>query len=349
MRDIPKMEQAFLRGDFDMLRIRLPTTWYDKLDPQKVEEVKDGYVHRTQFYNDVPRPTWALYINQTKPLLDNIDVRIGLNYATNWEIVISEYFRGDYTRMRTSSDGYGRFTHPTLEPRAFSIKNAEEAFARAGFTERGADGIFENSSGQRLSFTLTTPYRRLEEVVTILEREGRKAGVEFKLEVLDLTAGWKKVQEKKHEIVLGALSVSVEPYPRYHDHFHSYNAFKADGSLKPNTNNFTVTADPSYDELIEKYDKSQDLDEILKIAHELEQKIYDDGAYIPGYVRPFLRCAYWRWIKWPEGFNPRQATEHDEYHTYWIDEDLKKDTLAAKKSGKTFEETTLVFDQHKKN
>ena len=347
MRDVNKHDQAFIKGDYDMLRIRDPAQWYDKLDPAKVPDVANGYIVRAQFYNQIPRPTYALYINRTKPLLDNLDVRVGLQHASNWQKVIDQYFRGDYQRMRTASDGYDRFTHPTLQPREYSVEKAGEAFARAGFTRRGSDGILENADGTRLSFTLTTGYQRLADPLTILEQEARKAGVELKLEILDSTAGWKKVQEKKHEIMLTALNVSVEPYPRYHDNYHSYNAFDEDGSLKANTNNFTVTSDPSYDALIERYDRSQDLDEIMELAHELEEKIYADAAFVPGYVRPFFKFAYWRWIRWPDSFNVRKATEHDEYHLYWIDEELKKETLAAKKKGESFGETTRVFDQFK--
>lgn len=349
MRDVNKHDQAFIKGDYDMLRIRDPNQWYQKLDPEKVPEVAKGYIIRAQFYNQIPRPTYALYINRTKPQLDNVNVRIGLQHATNWQQVIDQYFRGDYVRMRTASDGYGEFTHPTLEARKFSVELAEEAFARAGYTERGSDGILMNADSDRLSFTLTTGYPRLADPLNIIEREARKAGVEFKIEILDATSGWKKVQEKKHEIMLTALGVSVEPYPRYHDNYHSFNAFETDGSLKSNTNNFTVTSDPEYDALIEKYDQSQDFEEIKEIAHQLEEKIYDDAAYIPAYIRPFLKCAYWRWVQWPEGFNVRLATEHDEFHLYWIDEDIKKETLAAKKSGKSFGETTIIADQYKTN
>lgn len=346
MRDVNKMREAFLQGKYDMLRIRVPETWHDKVVG---EELEKGYIHRAQYYNEIPRPTWALYMNQTKTPLDNKDVRIGLQHAVNFELVLEKYFRGDFVRMRTSSDGYGRFTHPTLQPRTFSIEKAEAAFARAGFAERGGDGIFKNASGERLSVTVTLAHKRFENVLPILEREARKAGVELKLEVLDATSGWKKVQEKKHEIMLTALSVSVEPYPRYHDFFHSYNAFETDGSLKSNTNNFTVTSTPEYDSLIEKYDTSQNFDEIMTIGHQLEEKIYEDAAYIPGWVRPYMRCAYWRWVQWPEGFNEPGATEHDEYHLYWIDEAAKEETLAARKADKAYPATTLVINELNKN
>ena len=152
------------------------------------------------FYNQIPRPTYGLWMNESRPLLDNQDVRVGIQYATNWDLVIREYFRGDYQRMRTTSDGYGEFTEPTLQPRGYSIDQALDAFARAGFTKRGTDGILVNDAGQRLSFTVTTGYDELRDVLTILREQAAKAGLEFRIEVLDGTAAWKKVQEKQHDI-----------------------------------------------------------------------------------------------------------------------------------------------------
>jgi microcin C transport system substrate-binding protein len=79
----------------------------------------------------------------------------------------------------------------------------------------------------------------------------------------------------------------------------------------------------------------------------MEHIIYDDAAWIPGWKQPFIRSAFWRWIRWPEDFNVKLATESGEYFISWIDEDMKKETLEAMKSGKTFEPQVLVFDQYK--
>ena len=344
IRDVDKSIEAFLSGDFDMLRVRTPDVWEDKLDKEPVQK---GWVVRAQFYNQTPRPCYSLRLNKSKPLLDNRDIRLGLQHATNFDLVLEQYFRGYNERMKTSSDGYGEFSHPTLAAREFSPKKAREHFAKAGFARTGPDGILVNDDGQRLSFTVTTGYKRLSDVLTILQQEARKAGVEFQLEIMDATAAWKKVQEKKHEICLTALNRSVELYPRYWDFWHSFNAYKEDGSVKPETNNFTVTADPEWDELIDRYEQSTDLEEIKSIAIELEEKIYEDASFVPGWVRPYLQAAFWRWIQWPEGFNARLAREHDELSIHWIDPDIKAETEAAMKVGKSFGEQTLIFDQYK--
>ncbi len=343
-RDPNKAVEEFKQGIYDTFRAGVPEIWYDKLSGPEIER---GYIYKAQFYNEVPRPSYAIRINSTKPLLDNRDIRVGLHHACNWDLVIQEYFRGDNERMRTTSDGYGAFTHPTLQPRGYSVEAAEEAFAKAGFTQRGGDGIFVDGEGRRLSFTLTTGYRPLEDILTILEREAAKAGVEFRLEVLDSTAGWKKAQEKKHELVFTALNTSVELYPRYFDFFHSYNAHEEDGSPKTHTNNMTMTSDPEIDALIDRYEASSDPEEIRSLAFQIEEKLYEEAAYIPGFVQPFYRCGFWRWVGWPDGFNSRLSRYHDDLCVHWIDEKKKEETLAARKKGEGLGKSVQVYEQYR--
>jgi microcin C transport system substrate-binding protein len=303
----------------------------------------------------MPRPTYGLWINSSRPLLDNRDVRIGIHHATNWELVIEKFFRGDAVRMQTTSDGYGDFTHPTLRARTFSVERALESFARAGFTERGPDGVLVNGQGQRLSFTLTTGYEALRDILTILREEARKAGLEFRLEVLDATASWKKVQEKQHDIQFSAFAVSAEMYPRYWETYHSANAYKnaflSDGTPNParevhtQTNNLEMIALPELDRLIEAYDQSSDVQEMKRLAFQMEEILHDYASFVPGFINPFFRVGTWRWVGNPPGFNVKISRSWDEYYLYWIDEEMKRETLEARRSRTTFEPQVRVYDQ----
>ena len=84
----------------ELVEYHFPEDWYDKVSGPAVD---NGYIIKAQFYNNVPRPCYSLRMNQTKPLLDNRDIRIGVGYASNWELVIKQYFRGDYERMESCS------------------------------------------------------------------------------------------------------------------------------------------------------------------------------------------------------------------------------------------------------
>ena len=356
IRDNAKRFEAFRKGELSMFSLALPEFFYEKL-PETDPLVSDGYVNRAVFYNQIPRPTYGLWINSGRPLLDNRDIRIGINFASNWDKVIAEYFRGDYFRMRTTADGYGAFSHPTLRARSFDVEAALDHFSKAGFTERGPDGVLVNQAGDRLSFTLSTGYESLKDTLTILREEALQAGLEFRLEVLDGTASWKKVQEKQHDVHFAAFNVSPEMFPRYWETYHSVNAYDApwlpDGSLnpqrklKPQTNNLQSIANAELDIRIEAYRASDDVVEMQRLAFEMEELLFDEGSFVPGFVIPFMRSAYWRWVRWPEDFNVKLGRNITEYFLFWIDDGIREATLQARRGGEQFPVVDAVFDQYR--
>jgi microcin C transport system substrate-binding protein len=348
VRDPAKSFESFKKGDFDIARLNLAEYWYEKL-PDDDPLVKNGYVHKYTFYNEIPRGTLGLWLNTSKPPLDNVHVRHGIHHAANWNLVIEKFFRGDWERLRTTGDGYGEPSRSDIEPREFSVEKATAEFAKAGFTKRGPDGILMNDQGQRLSFTVTTGYKTFGDALTILKQEGLKAGIEFQIEILDSTAGWKKAQEKNHQIALtGTSSSPSEFYPRYWDFWHSDNALD-NGKPKPQTNNFTITALPELDELIDRYEKSEDHTEKVGLAHQIEDILYEHAAWVPGVDMIFYRVGSWRWIEWPENFNVRRSEHERSYWVHWIDEEKRKETKEAMKAGKTFDPVIKVYDQYKPN
>lgn len=358
VRDTPKALEMFLKGELDVFSLSLAEYWYEKVSDDN-EAVQSGYIKKATFYNQYPRPTYGLWMNQSKPLLDSNDIRVGLNFATNWQKICDEYFRGDATRMRTTADGFGDFTHPTLQPRPYNTDKALEAFAKAGFTERGPDGILVNEEGQRLSITISTGYKHFQDLLTILKEEAAKAGLEYNLQVLDGTAGWKLVQEKNHEIHFSAFGVGPEMFPRYKETYHSSRAydkaFNDDGSVNPNrqpksqTNNLQVIANRELDGMIEQYDNSEDLDEMLDLSRRMEELLFEDASFIPGFVLPTYRVGYWRWRHYPDDFNVKLSSRPGEYWVGWMDEAEKKETLDARKRGQAFTPSIEVYDQYKED
>jgi len=340
IRDPEKAFESFKRGDIDGFGLSLPKYWYDKL-PDNDPLVQKGYIHKTTFYNQFPVASTGLYINTSMPFLNNRDVREGIAYASNFDLIDRDYFRGDFVRMQTDADGYAEVPFPGIHPRPFSVDQALAHFAKAGFTKRGPDGILMNAKGERLSFTVTCGDPTMRDPLTILRQEAAKAGMELNLEMLDDTTAFKKVLEKHHQITfMGLTGTSVEKYPRYWDFYDSSNA-------KPQTDNLTNTADPEMDKLIAAYDKAQTMDDKRRLALVLETKVYENAAFIPAFKMPFYRIGYWRWMKWPKFFNVRFSYEPGQFGLDWIDEAVKKETLEARDNGKTFPPEIKVYDQWK--
>jgi microcin C transport system substrate-binding protein len=346
VRDEEKVFQMFLRGDIDSYFIRDAKKWYEKTE---VPNVFNGYIEKATFFNEYPAVSFGMYFNLSRPPLDNQDVRIGLQHASNWEKVIQFDLRGDGQRLNLLNEGYGELSHPTLRTRPFSVKLAREAFARAGFTEQGPDGVLKDAQGRRLSFVIN--YARISDLAPIMLRikeEALRAGVEFKLEAMDASASFQKASRKEHEIAFFGLGNQL-PVPDYYQQFHSKDAYEP-GTKKPRpmTNNINVFADPEVDKILEENRNARSLDVIRETSHRLEEIFHERAVWVPAYRRPFYRVGYWRWVRWPENFNVRLGNEPEMNHVHWIDPEIKKETLEAMKSGRTFPEKNQVFDQHRK-
>ena len=356
IRDTANQFEAFRRGDIGQFKIRTADYWYERL-PDSDPDVQAGYIEKAQFFNNMPRSPWGMWINSARPHLDNVEVRLGIQYASNWELVLQQYFRGDFTRLNSSEEGYGEFTNPDVKARKFDITLAREHFAKAGFDRSGPDGILMNADGERLAFTLSTHYERYRDIFSILKEEAIKAGLDLRLEMLDVAAGSRKVSEKQHDIYFIGLNVGLEMYPRFWDSYHSDNAyddaFLDDGSVNPNrqvkvqTNNLEAVAVFEMDQKIDQYGVSSDKDEMVQLSHELSQMHHDYASFVPGFAEPFYWHASWRWVRWPEDFNVRYSSYAEDAFVHWIDMDMKEETLAARRAGQRFEPQINVYDQYR--
>jgi microcin C transport system substrate-binding protein len=243
-------------------------------------------------------------------------------------------------------DGFGQFTDGSIKARPFDPVRAAEAFAKAGFKTRGPDGILTDAQGKRLSFTITNGYKPLENALVVIKQEAVKAGVEFNIETLESTAAFKKVNEKQHEIAFSAYNVSVEMYPRFWEDFAGVNAYEKDGSIKKYTNNVTLFNDKEMNEWIDRYDKSEDINEMKDLAFKMERRVHDAAIFIPAFKMPWYRVAFWRWMKWPKDFDAKTVRDFEESWGFWIDEAERKTTLDSMRSGgPTFPKEVGVYDK----
>ncbi|HZZ19692.1 MAG TPA: ABC transporter substrate-binding protein, partial [Opitutaceae bacterium] len=308
IRDPDKAFEAFVHGDLDTFSISVQMN-HTKL-PDDHPSITSGFTVKSKFFHQIPEPNFGLWLNEAMPGLDNQDVRIGIAYASNMDLVCKQYFRGEAVIQKSESDGFGFDPNPKQFPRPFDPVKAREYFAKAGYTKQGEDGVLLNAQGRRLAFTVSTVYKRYEDVLVILKQEALKAGLEFDIEVLDMTTGFEKMVQKKHEIALMAFSRTPEMYPRYWEYTSGVNAYDVpylpDGSpnparkVKTNTNNLSDIADYQLDQLITAYDKAEDMETVKTLAAKIEQRLYDNAGWVNGFKIPFDRVAYRPWIKWPK-------------------------------------------------
>lgn len=345
---LDKAYEMFRQGQIDFFPMTMPQYWYDK---SEIPEVYNGYIEKGVFYNDYPRITRGIYINCSKPLLDNQDIRLGINYSLNWRKVLEIDFRGDLNRMRSTFEGFGKFTNPSLRPRDYDPEKAAEHFAKAGFVNRGPDGVLVDANGRRLSFTLTLAnLGNYPQICLRLKEDALRCGLELQLEALDATQVFQKGDRKNHELILAGWAASL-PYPRFWEYYHSVNAWETapDGTRKPRaqTNNFTMTADPEMDVLIDQQRAAQTDEEMQRLSWILEEMVQEKGAAIPAWEAPWYRYAHWRWLRFPDDGNVRLSQLPLQSYVFWLDEEKREETREAMRTGRSFGEVTRIHDQYR--
>ena len=342
IRDLEAAFRHFLKGELDAFPMVAPKFWHGK---SRHSLFADGYIHRVWFYNDMPQPAYGLFLNQEHTLLKDKNIRYGLAHAINMDKLLRTVLRGDYLRLHNIHTGYGDYTEPDIRARRFDLDQVEEYLGRAGWRQRGADGI-RVKDGARLSFTVTYGVPDHTARLILLKEEAKKAGVELKLDLLDSSAAFKKMLEKKHDIAWMGWSVGLRP--AYWQHFHSDNAHKTQ------TNNITNTALPELDAVIMQYRAAVEEEERVKLARRIQRMIHEQGMYIPTYMAPYARSAYWAWMKLPAFHGTRMSDSlFDPFDAggsgglFWIDVEEKDALQKARKRGQSFAPVTIKDETHK--
>lgn len=331
--------QHFEKGELDSFGLTLPDYWHNKARGDVFDK---GYIHKIWYYNDVVQPAQGLWLNMAKPPLDDIRVREALAYAMDFDKVINTVLHGDYSRMPTHNVGYSDYDNKTIKPRGFDIAHAVTLLEAAGWTTLDNDGI-RQKNGERLSLTVSYGNPVHSDRLVILKEEARKAGIELQLKSLDNSSFFKQVLEKNHQIAsLGWSGGGLSP--EYRQFYHSENAFK------PQTNNIVNFSDPEMDTLIDNYRAELDRNKRIKMAHRMEQKIYDSAALIPTFQVPYFREAYWAWIKLPQSVSKNATRSSDsaadamDAGLFWIDVAEKNRIRELRREGKPFSEPVTLID-----
>ncbi|ENC6730078.1 ABC transporter substrate-binding protein [Vibrio navarrensis] len=330
----------FEKGNLDFFDMVLPEYWHSKADS---EGFKNGYIHKFWGFNQASQGAGGLWINTAMPLLDNLEVRKGLMFATDYDGMIENIMRGDYSRKPHGLGfGHGEYDKADNKAPEFSAEKAIAHFEKAGFNVIGPDGIRMNDKGQRLSFAITYGYQSWTPRIAYLKEQAKLAGLEFTLNLVDGSSAFKYILEKKHQLAF--LNMGSGEIPAYWEYLHSDNA------NKPQTNAHTNFSSPELDKLIEAYDAEFDEQKRYQLSHQIQDYVSDAAIIVPGYMVPYTRAIHWRWLKMPA--NPMTKKTEDFFHpmeisNFWIDQDVKKETEKAMKAGKTFPEVTVVDDRFK--
>ncbi len=333
IRVIPDLDRAFdlfKRGELSTYLVTSARRWATETD---FEAIQKGWAHRKRVFVEMPKGVYGFAMNLEFPLFQNKDFRKALQYLFDFDTLNSKMMFNAYYRMTSSFEGT-EYANPNLKPYGFDPKKAREHLQKAGFTKRGPDGILQNASGQRASFTLTYGSESLERHLTVIKQTYQKAGVEMNLQRLEGATAFNRLLERKYEMAL--INYTSGFYPEPHQYYASI--------FKKNTNNNNIWSfgREDTDKLIDIYrfdlDKSKRLDAMFK----LDEILHDEAFWIPFWDAPYLRFLYWDYVRYPENFLPRRTEELSDWQVYWIDPVREARLREAMTQGRAFEPDSVV-------
>ncbi|MBF0230263.1 MAG: ABC transporter substrate-binding protein [Desulfamplus sp.] len=340
IRDFNMLWEYFKKGNIDTFALTMPNYWYEK---SNIDVFNKGYVEKISFFNDTPRSASGLWLNEDKNIFSDKRVRLAFAHGMNIQKVIDNVLRGDYFRLDQAYIGYGEYTNSTIKARPFSIEKVESIMTDAGW-KRGSDGIWEKEK-MRLSVDVTYSFDEHTPRLVVLKEEALKAGIELKLQLLDGTAAFKKILEKKHDVAWMGWSTGLRP--SYWESWHSENAHKVQ------TNNITNTDNKELDTLIDKYRESLDEKERIALSVKIQALIHEQASFVPTFMVPYVRHGYWRWIKLPSNHGTKKSEDlFDPFGSmagglFWFDKSVYDETNKAMKSGSQFKPITIIDERFK--
>ena len=106
--------------------------------------------------------------------------------------------------------------------------------------------------------------------------------------------------------------------------------------------------DPEMDQLIDAYRNSLKAPQRMALSKKIQAKVHEIGCFVPSFMVPYVRHAYWRWWQLPDHHGTKWSEDlFDPFSTttgglFWFDPKIYEETRIAKKKGKRFEPVTTI-------
>ena len=295
--------ELLLRGRLDVLQTRNILAWQQRAADAPPQ------LKRHVFCADYPMPPYGIVLNaRTLPCPH---LRRGLMHAMDMNRAVQVICRGEGERLRTFASGYGNLTPQHTHLLEFSPAAARAAFAQAGYTRAGKDGILTNAQGDRLSVTLTyTPHEKISTLVSILSQSAATCGAEIILQPVPWQNAGRKSDAGTHQLLFWA-DMAGEPFPDYRRFFGS--------SASP----FGVD-DETLNAAMDACERACTHEELAAAMAAADTRIAELCIWLPGWKENVVRLICHPRIRFPNGETCRFSTpapyEVLDAHLYWVDD-----------------------------
>jgi len=192
--------QLLSRKELDFYAVPAAQARAFKIKDFKLQHLSSGLGHG--FWLD---------LNQRKSLFQSPNVRRALALVWRREDLNKKVFGGE---LNLALDVFSPSTdiYPPGLAQKDDLKKARELLAQEGWRDEDKDSVLENSSGQRLEFTVLVNSAEHERWVTLFQKDAALAGIKVHVSRVEEDAQWlKRLEEGKFEAFAGSGGLMNEP------------------------------------------------------------------------------------------------------------------------------------------
>ncbi|MBI4083180.1 MAG: hypothetical protein HY423_11280 [Candidatus Lambdaproteobacteria bacterium] len=262
--------EALKKGDLDVLTLT-PEQWVRETDGAEFGPPgSDSRLIKLDVRNEAPRTYRYVGWNLESPLFSDRRVRRALAHLFDRKTFAEKFYHGMQEPAVGPFEVNSRYSSPRVRPIPFSIPDALELLAEAGWRDRDGDGVLDKD-GRPFRFTVMTADPEISvKMLTLTKETMRKAGIVLDIKVMDWTSFLALIDEFKFDAVM--LGWSRDFFSDPTALWHSASAVR--GGL-----NFVHYRNPAVDRLIEQGVRSIPDAERIPIFRRIHELIYEDQPY----------------------------------------------------------------------
>jgi peptide/nickel transport system substrate-binding protein len=250
---------------------------------QYIPNVQSFYVAKDPAHRHIwfpPVLNVALVPNLDNPLLSKLPVRQAIAYALD-RATIARLGEGGQQQPANQTGvitpTFQSWVDSSLTPQGYDPAKAEQMLKSAGFT-KGSDGIYHDSSGNRLSFTIKTisGYSDWDQSLQIITQQLKAVGIAVTVQDENSGPYTSDIQGGKFQLAYagsGGPAASPGPSPYY-----ELRGWLFSGNI--GSTNYSRFKSSAADALFNQY-AAASASQQMQIVHEIQKMMVDDVPFIP--------------------------------------------------------------------
>lgn len=322
MEDREKALEALKKGDFDLYAVYTAKIWAQQTH---FEQVKKGWILRTEVYNKEPRGFQGLAMNLRRPLFEDKRVREALCLLLDRELMNNKLMFNQYFLLNSYyPDLYEKNVNPQAPFFKYEPDRARALLQEAGWNVN-ASGVLEKD-GKPLSIVFLHHGDDLRHLNIYLESL-KAVGIQASIDQVSLATFRKRVDSHDFDMIWAAWGASRlrDPEP----------AWDSSTAMEIATNNVPGVKDPAIDALIKQQKTEPDLAKRNEILRQLDVRLVEIIPYVLLWQSDSAKLLYWNKFGTPKQILGKYGDERNALVYWWLDKEKEKQLAEAMKNNQS--------------